>query len=203
MQKKIVLQGRTRSVLMTALLSAVSVVFMYLEFSVPFLIPEFIKMDFSDLPGLIASFSMGPMYGLQVVVIKNLLHLPVTMTGGIGELSNAILSGIFVVTAGVVYRHWRTRTGALVGSTVGALAMAAVSVLTNYFVIYPIYYRMMPAEVVLGAYQAILPFVGSILQSLVIFNMPFTFLKGMLDTLLAFLLYKHISPFIKGKAANM
>ena len=175
---------------------------MYLEFSIPFLIPEFIKMDFSDLPGLIASFSMGPLYGLQVVVIKNLLHLPVSMTGGIGELSNAILSAVFVVTAGVVYRFCHSRRGALLGSTAGAFAMAILSVPSNYFIVYPIYYRILPEETVLGFYQAILPFVQSIFQSLLLFNMPFTFAKGMLNTLLAFLIYKHISPFIKGKAVD-
>lgn len=202
MNKKTALTGRTRYLLMTALFSAISVVLMYLEFSIPFLIPEFIKMDFSDLPGLIASFSMGPLYGLQVVVIKNLLHLPVSMTGGVGELSNAILSAIFVVTAGLVYRFRHSRRGALIGSTAGALAMALLSVPSNYFIIYPIYYRILPEETVLGFYQAILPFVGSILQSLLLFNLPFTFAKGMVNTLLAFLIYKHISPFIKGKAEN-
>ncbi|MBP3437248.1 MAG: ECF transporter S component [Clostridia bacterium] len=184
---------------MTAMLSAVSsVLMMFLQFPIPFLIPSFIEMDFSDLPALIASFGLGPLWGVLVVLIKNVVHLLVTTTGGVGELSNFLLSSIFVATAGAVYHFFRTRKGALIGATAGALAMALVSVLTNYYVMYPIYYNFMPEEAILGAYQALLPSVDSILKSLFVFNLPFTFAKGMLNTLLAFLIYKHISSFLKG-----
>ena len=187
---------------MTAMLAAVSTVFMiFLQFPIPFLIPSFIEMDFSDLPALIASFSMGPVWGVIVVFVKNLVHLLAgfSTTGGVGELSNFLLSAIFVATAGLVYRFNRTRKGALVGATVGAAMMAIVCVFTNYFVMYPIYYSFIPQETVLGMYQALLPSVDSIIKALLIFNLPFTFAKGMLNTLLTFLIYKRISPFIQGK----
>ena len=47
-------------------------------------------------------------------------------------------------------------------------------------------------------YQAILPSVKSIFQSLLVFNLPFTFVKGMVDVLITFLIYKRISPILKG-----
>ena len=55
----------------------------------------------------------------------------------------------------------------------------------------------------MGMYQALLPWVNDLLQALVIFNMPFTLFKGLCDVLLTFLLYKHISPLIKGARRQM
>ena len=71
-----------RFIVMTGVLSAVSAVLMMLSFSVPFM-PSFIKMDFSELPALIATYSMGPISGVLVCLIKNLINLPMTATGGV------------------------------------------------------------------------------------------------------------------------
>ena len=189
----------TRCIALTAMLSAVSVIFQYLEFPIPFLIPDFIKMDFSDLPALIASFGMGPLPAVAVCFVKNFFHfITATTTGGVGELSNFLLSSVFVVTAGVFYHFWRSRKGALLGSLVGALAMGLLCIPINYFVTYPIYYNFIPEDVILTMYQKILH-VDSILTSIVVFNFPFTFLKGALCTVIALLVYKRISPFLKGK----
>ena len=87
----------------TAMLSAVAYVLMFLEFPIPFLIPPFIKMDFSELPALLASFAYGPLWGVAVCLIKNLIHLMNTQSGGVGELSNFILGAVFVATAGIIY----------------------------------------------------------------------------------------------------
>ena len=100
--------------------------------------------------------------------------------------------------AGVIYKIRKNKKGALIGSVVGALAMAVASVPFNYFVVYPVYYNFMPKENILAMYQAILPSVKSIFQSLLVFNLPFTFVKGMVDVLITFLIYKRISPILKG-----
>lgn len=190
----------TRCIVITAMLSAISVILQYLEFPIPFLIPDFIKMDFSDLPALIASFALGPLPAVSVCFVKNFFHfITATTTGGVGELSNFLLSSVFVLTAGIVYYFVRNRRGALIGSLCGALAMGLLSIPINYLVTYPIYYTMLPKETVLSLYQAILPFVDNIFEAIVIFNFPFTFLKGFLCTLITFVIYKHISPLIKGK----
>ena len=68
----------------------------------------------------------------------------------------------------------------------------------NYFIVYPVYYNFMPQETILAAYQAIIPGMKSILQSLICFNVPFTFIKGMIDVVITFLIYKHISPVLRG-----
>ena len=84
-----------------------SVYFNVSGFSVPFM-PAFIKMDLSELPALIGSFAMGPLCGVVVCLIKNVLHLFITTTGGVGELSNFILGVAFVLPAGLIYKHKRT-----------------------------------------------------------------------------------------------
>ena len=92
-----------RYMTMTAMLSAVAFVLMFLDFSVP-LMPVFIKLDLSELPALIGAFAMGPVSGVVICLIKNLIHLAMTSTGGVGELSNFILGAAFVLPAGMLYQ---------------------------------------------------------------------------------------------------
>lgn len=186
-----------RKMTMTAMLSAVAFILMFLDFSVP-VMPGFIKMDLSELPALIGAFAMGPLSGTIICLIKNLLHLFITSTGGVGELSNFILGACFVLPAGLVYKKWKGRKAAVIGSLAGAVLMALVSIISNYFIVYPFYYAIMPKEVILAAYQAILPGMKNILECLVVFNTPFTFVKGLFSVIITLLVYKHISPIIKG-----
>lgn len=186
-----------RYLTVTAMLSAVAYILMFLDFSVPFM-PAFIKMDLSELPALIGSFAMGPVCGIVVCLIKNVLHLFITTTGGVGELSNFILGVAFVLPAGLIYRHKKSRKSALIGSLVGAVVMGVFSIISNYYLVYPVYYNFMPEETVLNAYRALIPSMKSILQSLVCFNMPFTIIKGLFSVVITFLTYKHISPILKG-----
>ena len=190
-------KGNIRKLTVTAMLAAMSSVLMFFSFSVPFM-PSFIKMDFSELPALIASFAIGPLSGAAVCLVKNLVNLFFTTTGGIGELSNFLLGVFFVVPAGIIYKIKKDRLGAFIGSIVGAAAMAGLSVASNYFIVYPIYTKFMPLEAIIEAYQAIFSGVTSLLDCLIIFNMPFTFLKGLCSVAITFLIYKHISPIIKG-----
>lgn len=188
-----------RYVAVTAMLGALSFVLQLFEFPLPFLIPSFIEFDFSDLPALVASFSMGPISGVTVALIKNVLHLTMTTTGGVGELANFMLTASFVGIAGLIYRFYKNRAGAFVGSLAGAVVMSVISVPINLFITYPIYYNFMSEEAILAAYQAIFPFVGNIYTCLWFFNAPFNLFKGLVITLITFLIYKHISPIIKGK----
>lgn len=186
-----------RYLTVTAMLSAIAYILMFMEFSVP-VMPAFIKMDLSELPALIGAFSMGPLCGVIICLVKNVLHLFVTSTGGVGELSNFILGVAFILPAGFIYRYKKTRSSALFGSLLGAVVMGLFSIISNYYLVYPVYYHFMPEETVLAAYQILLPSMKSILQSLVVFNMPFTIVKGLLSVIITFVTYKHISPLLKG-----
>ncbi|MFQ9986033.1 MAG: ECF transporter S component [Lachnospiraceae bacterium] len=186
-----------RKLTMTGMLAAVAFVLMFLDFSVP-VMPSFIKMDFSELPALIGAFAMGPVSGAAICVVKNILHLTITTTGGVGELSNMILGLAFVIPAGLVYNYRRTMRGGILGALLGAVTMAVISVFTNYFVVYPVYTSFMPMETIIQAYQMINPNVENLWQALIWFNMPFTFIKGLSCVLITILVYKPLSPLIKG-----
>ncbi len=187
-----------RYIAVTAMLSAVATVLMYLEFSVPFM-PSFIKLDISELPALVASFGLGPVSGMLVCLVKNLIKLPFTNTAGVGEFANFLLGVCFVFPAGIIYKYKRTLNGALIGSLVGAVVMAILSLPINYYITYPVYMQFMPIDAIIGAYRAIFPIVDSLFECLLVFNVPYTFLKGALDCLITFLIYKRISPLIRGK----
>lgn len=189
----------TRAMAMTAMLGAVASVLMFLEFSLPFLIPSFVKMDFSELPALIASFAIGPVSGVVVCLIKNLVNLPFSSSGGVGELCNFLLGCAFVLPAGFLYRWKKNRAGALLGSVCGAVASAIFSFPLNMYITYPVYEKVFaPMPVIIGAYQKLLPAADTLWKCLLIFNLPFTLGKRLVVTLLAFLVYKPLSRFIKG-----
>lgn len=190
-----------RYLTVTAMLTAIAYILMFFDFSVPFIMPEFIKMDLSELPALIGSFAMGPLCGVLICLLKNVLHLAITTTGGVGELSNFLLGAAFVIPAGLIYKHKKSRKSALVGSLLGDLFMGVFSIVSNYLLVYPFYYNFMPKETILNAYQAILPQMKTILQCLICFNLPFTMVKGLLSVVITFLIYKHISPILKGRNA--
>lgn len=192
-------RGRVRKLAVTAVLGAVSAALMFVAFRVP-LMPSFIQLDLSELPALIAAFSLGPGSGVAVCLIKNLVHLLVTTTGGVGELSNFLLGAAFVLPAGLVYRFRKDRVGALLGSLAGAALMALASLPSNYFITYPFYAMLMPMEAILDMYRAINPNVQTLMDALVWFNIPFTFVKAMLSVGVTFLIYKRISPVLKGKS---
>ena len=193
----------THNLTVAAMLSAVAFILMFIEFPTPMLIPAFIKMDFSDLPALLGAFALGPVYGVIISFMKNLLHIVIkgTSTACVGELSNFILGAIFSAVAGYLYKHHKSRKTAIIGAVAGAVAMGVLSVPSNYFVVYPAYVQFyhMPLEAILGMYQAILPSADSLIKCLILFNLPFTLVKGLLDAVLCMLIYKPLSPILHGR----
>lgn len=162
-----------RALAVTGVLSAAAFVLQLVEIPVPFLMPTFVKFDFSDLPALLGAFALGPVWGIVIELVKNLLHgLMSTSSFGVGELCNFALGAVFAGTAGLIYRFHKTKKGAVAASLIGAIVMAA--------------------------YQAIIPSIKSVEQSLLVFNVPFTFVKGMIDVVVTFLIYKKLSPILKG-----
>ena len=149
-------RSRTHRIAVTAMLSAAATVLMFLEFPIPFLIPSFVELDFSELPALLAAFSLGPVSGVIVCLVKNVIKgLLFSGTGGVGEMCNFLLGICFVIPAGLIYRYKRTRAGALMGALAGAVIMALCSIPVNYFISYPVYTKFLPMDVIISMYQEI------------------------------------------------
>ena len=135
--------------------------------------------------------------------MKNLLHIVIkgTSTACVGELCNFMLGAVFSVTAGCIYKHRKSRKNGHPRCADRCSGMAVFSVPSNYFITYPAYVQFyhMPLEAILGMYQAILPSADSLIKCLVIFNMPFTLVKGLLDAVLCMVIYKPLSPILHGR----
>ena len=194
---------KTHHLAVAAMLSAIAFVLQFVEFSIP-LMPYFVKLDISDLPALLGTFSLGPVYGVVIQLVKNIMHLPFGTSAGVGELSNFLLGAVFVGAAGLFYKRHKTRKTALIGSIVGAIAMAVVCLPINYFLVYPAFVVVygMPLDAIIGTYEAILggvahiPTSNALFNCLLVFNVPFTLFKGALDVVLCFLIYKPLSPLL-------
>ena len=139
----------TRKLAGIAMLSAVGFILMFIELSVP-IMPAFFKLDFSELPALLAAFAYGPMAGAVVCLIKNVIHIFVGTTMAVGELSNFLMGVMYVVPAGLIYQKIKSRKGALVGSLTGCVISSIYCLPHNYFLIYPLFGKfVLPLEAIL------------------------------------------------------
>lgn len=187
---------KTRLIAGCGILAAAATVLQYLEIPSPV---SFIALDFSDLPALLGTFAYGPLAGIVIELIKNVIHLAVSRSGYVGELSNFILGAVFVGVAGIIYKRKKTKKTAIIAGIIGALCMAVISYPSNYFIVYPFYYNFMPKEAVLEIYQKVLN-VKSIETALLVYNVPFTFIKGLISVVISAFVYKPLSPIMHGKS---
>ncbi len=196
-------QKTTHHLTVAALLAAVAAVLQFVEFSIP-VMPAFIKLDMSDLPALLGTFSLGPVYGAAIQLVKNLLHLPFGSSAGVGELSNFLLGAVFAFIAGMVYKNHKRRSGALWGSLAGAASYGAHQPAHQLLHRLPrLCGAVRPAA---GGHRghvpgdsgavAHVPTSNALLNCLMVFNVPFTLCKGLLDVALCFLIYKPLSPLL-------
>ncbi len=185
-----------RRLVFSALMGALSIVLAELPFlKITTPIP-FIKLDFSDVPAMLASLTMGPVAGVFVCVIKNAWGCLTTTTGCVGELSNFILSVSLVLPAGLIAHKNASIKRGIFGSLLGSVIMAAVSFPTNYFIMYPVYSTVfkLPMEAIIGVYQKVFPHVQTLGDCLLTFNVPFTFAKGLIASVISVALYKKLRP---------
>lgn len=194
-RKTAVLSVRTIS--MTAMLSAVAYLLAFVEFPVP-LSPSFARMDLSDFPALIGAFAFGPISGLLIELVKNALQLLTTSTGGIGEIANFLMGASYVVAAGVIYKHRKTKKTALLACVAASLVMGIAAALANYFILLPLFETFMPLDQLIASFGAFLPFIHTKLD-IVLFNaLPFNILKGLVIDGFTMLTYKRLTPILKG-----
>lgn len=192
--------NKIRKIVVTAILSAISTVLMMLDFPIG-IAPSFLELDFSELPALLSSFSLGPIYGVLVCLIKNLINMPFSDTGAVGELANFLIGTCFVLPAGLIYKRFKTRKGAIAGAAIGAVMMAVASVPVNYYITYPMYSSLYfggNMQAVISMYTILYSKIDTLMKALLYCNMPFTFVKGLLNMLITIGIYKRLSPRIKG-----
>lgn len=180
-----------------AILASISYLLMFVQMPIP-IAPPFMKVDLADVPALIGGFAMGPWYGVLIQLIKNVLNLSKTMTGGVGELSNFVVGSTFVLVSSLIYRNKKTRKNSVLALVLGIVAMSAIATLSNAFVVFPIYGEVMNLE--LEAFAAMIPgnnLVSNYFTMMVFAVAPFNLIKGAVEAIITQLLYKRISPILK------
>ncbi|MDR7856860.1 ECF transporter S component [Tissierella sp.] len=190
----------TKTMVKISVLGVISFILMFFEIPMPWLAPTFMKIDISDLPALIGSFAIGPMAGVIIQLLKNVLNLLIegSTTGGVGELANFVVGAVFAYTAGFVYYKNKTIKRALIGLILGTVLMTIVITLANYFIMFPFYAKLFGMEI-----QALVD-MGAIINKnivdlksmMLIAVVPFNLLKGAVLTVITMLIYKRVSPIL-------
>lgn len=190
---------RTKWLVKVGMLSAVAFLLQLLEFPLG-IFPAFLQIDFSDVPALLAGFSLGPAAGVVVELIKNILHLILknSGTGGVGELANFLIGSAIVIPAALIYKRKHSRKMAIYGLVTGTLVMTLVGVLANLYILIPFYSTAfgMPIEAIVAMGSEVNAAVVD-LQTLVLYGIvPFNLLKGIIVSLVTVLIYKRLSPIL-------
>lgn len=189
----------TRNIVKIGMLSAVAFLLMLIQFPIPTLFPFFLELDISELPALLGGFTLGPIAGSIIVLLKNLLLLAVrgSKTSYVGELSNFIVGAAFVVPASILYLNNKSKRGAIYSLIAGILGMTIVACISNYYLIIPLFSKTLGFESVMEmaarSNKAIVDMKTYILYAVV----PFNILKSMVVSIFTLLIYKRLSPLLR------
>lgn len=167
------------------MMCAISVVLAYLEIPLTFFAP-WLKLDLSYAPVLLTGFALGFPSGFAVLAVKNVIHLLTTTSGGVGQLADLLVGTAMLLPATLVYGRVRNRKGALTGMLLGTLAMVVVGVLSNRFILLPFFFG-----------DGFADFMAKNPAYLWTAAAPFNAVKGVVVSAITFVLYKHLSPFLK------
>ncbi|MCU9613741.1 ECF transporter S component [Caldibacillus lycopersici] len=172
------------------MLSAVAFVLMLLDFPLP-MFPSFLKIDFSDIPALIAAIIMGPMAGVLVELFKNLLDLLTTgsVTGiPVGHIANFVTGVIFILPTYYIYKKIKSQKGLTIALIAGTLITAIMMSVLNYFVFLPMYAVFMNYEVPS--------------EWVVSFILPFNILKGIMMSIVFLILFVKMQNWISKQQSS-
>jgi riboflavin transporter len=185
-----------------AILGALATVLMLVELPLVFIAPDFYKLDASEIPVLVGAFALGPMAGIAIEAIKVLLNLAIngTVTAGVGEIANFLIGAAYIVPAAIIYNRCKTRKHAVIGMAVGVVSIAVVGGFLNAYVLLPAYAYAFsaPVEAFIAMGTAINPLITNMTTFILFAVVPFNLIKGILISVIVFLIYKRVSPLIKG-----
>ena len=185
---------KVKALVSIAMLSSIAYILMLLNFPIP-PFPNFLKIDFSDIPALIGTLIFGPMAGVLIELFKNILDY--FMTGSetgvpVGHFANFISGLVFILPTYYLYKKLKTKNGMTFALVVGTCLMAVIMSVLNYFVLLPAYtfFLNMPVMSAPDTRQYIVAGV-----------LPFNIIKGFAISLVFMILYKKMKPWINKQAS--
>lgn len=186
-----------------ALLSAISfILYMYLKFNLPFMFPSFLEMQLSELPAILAGFSLGPTAGAIVIIVKCLLKFPFTSTAFVGEIMDIILGLAYVLPASIIYYRNKNKKRAIIGLAIGTGIATIMSMIFNRVVAVPFYVQLFFG----GNFSAIVGVCENLYPGLTESNfywfyifvgvLPFNLLRFTIVGIITFFTYKKLSKIL-------
>ena len=186
-----------RRVSIIGICAALATVLHILDFPLPFLAPTFYKLDFSEVPVLLAGFFLGPSATVACEGIKILLKLLLkgTSTAFVGDFANFVVGCFFVLPATVIYHMHKSKKSAIVGLAVGTVCMAIFGSAFNAVYLLPKFSELFPMSLdsIIAMGTSIFPGVNSVSTFVFFCVAPLNVVKGLLVSLLTMLLYKHVA----------
>jgi riboflavin transporter FmnP len=162
--------------------------------------PGFLKMDLSEIPALLGAFALGPVAGILIEFMKNVLFIAIRGSNSmmVGEIANFMVGSIFVYISGIVYVKNKSRKNAIIGMILGTIAMTVFMSIANYYVMIPFYAKLygMNLDSIVSMGTALNSNITDF-KSLIAYSIvPFNLFKGAVVTLITVLLYKRVSPIL-------
>ncbi|MFZ3576804.1 ECF transporter S component [Virgibacillus sp. DJP39] len=178
-----------------SLLGTISFLLFFLNFPVPFLPTPYLKIDFSDVPALIAALIFSPLAGVAVEAIKNLLYLVLSGSGEpIGVTANFLSGVLFIVPVAILYHKYKGVKSIVSGLITGTIIMAVTMSVLNYFVILPAYAWFMGWGTMSDSVKFFTVYAGVL---------PFNVIKGIVVGMLFVPLFIKMRSWIEQKRANL
>ena len=193
---------KTRTIVEIGMLGAIATVLMLFEFPIPFIAPPFYELDFSEVPVLVGAFALGPVAGATIELVKILINLLIngTATAFVGEIGNYILGCSFIIPAALIYKKKKSKKFAMIAMIAGTITMTVFGCILNAYVLLPTYAAAfgMPIDAIVGMGSAINGNITNVMTFVIMAVAPFNILKGIMVSIITLLIYKHISPILKG-----
>ncbi|MFD0768568.1 ECF transporter S component [Bacillus sp. CGMCC 1.60114] len=178
-----------------AMLSSIAYLLMMLDFPFPGF-PPFLKIDFSDVPALIAAIIFGPISGVIVEAIKNVLYYGIqgSLTGvPVGEVANFVAGCLFILPATILFRKHRTVKSLTTGLMLGVVCMSLIMSVLNYFIILPAYTWFLGQPAMSNSVMR---------QTIVAAILPFNLIKGIIVTIIFVPLFSRLKVWVFAKMKN-
>ncbi|MEG1742461.1 MAG: ECF transporter S component [Acetivibrio sp.] len=180
----------TKQIVTIGLLSALAYGLMLIH--LPFKFLGFLELEFSDVPAIIASLAFGPVSGIMVELIKNIIKvITATTTGGVGELANFLISACYILPLGYLFHKLKGKYKTLISFSVGILGFILAGIVVNYFITVPLYANLFGGmNVVVGAASATIPLIKDLGTIVILGITPFNLVKGIMISVVGFMVYK-------------
>lgn len=183
-----------------AILAAFAAILMLFEFPIPFIAPDFYKLDFSEVPVILGGFMMGPFAATIIELIKIILNFVLngTITAGVGETANFLIGCSMVIPAAAIFKKSKSKKGAICGLLLGTVCMILVAAILNYYVLLPVYSKAfhMPLEAFVDVGHAVNPAIVDLRGFVLLAVIPFNLLKGVVISSISFALYLRLKKVI-------